>query len=384
MWHIDRILVALLILLEIVYSAGAKRKHNVYCKNNNAEDVDWYVIYKLPKTKEIKHPPSYYINPKGDEIAYFDSDMAKNKKTPLWRESKPGIYDVHNPVAYTLMPLLAKTIPRDIAYVTYNDQVPEGFYGTRGGHSKGVLMVGHSTSVWLQHSVPRFPEMLHEGKYIYPPSGRENAQLFLCLTVPTMSMVEVIAYHLRVQYANVYQRHFAWIREDNYPQLFMLLNYIYVTGSTSLANHTMITERKQLIQSIAKRSIWKHDIYRDIVAPYMVKGDLLVESWRNGAGGTVDKSCAYYSVIDVKTVRIQFESGMYTVFNYTEDHSKWAVAAYKPFFCFSSLNRMMSQFNRGGEVTCMQNKNLADLFRNSIVDEDACTSSKGKQKSRKS
>lgn len=88
---------------------------------------------------------------------------------------------------------------------------------------------------------------------------------------------------------------------------------------------------------------FRADIYTKIVAPFIVKSDLVVESWRNGAGGIADKSCAYYSVTDVKTVRIVFKSGWYTEFNYTEDHSKWAVAVPKPYFCFSSLNRMVSK-----------------------------------------
>ncbi|CAN8025084.1 unnamed protein product [Ixodes persulcatus] len=383
MWYIVRGLLTVLTLVETVNSASVNHHHHVYCKNNEGKDVDWFVIYKLPKTKPRKNPPSRYINPYGGEIAYFDSTMTKGKKFPYWRESKFGIYHQDNPVAYTLTPLLVKKKSQNIAYVVYNDQVPKEFRGTRGGHSKGVFMVGPTTSVWLQHSVPRFPTVLHQGFYEYPESGRENAQLFLCLTVPTKSTADIIAHHLRLQYANVYQRYSAWIKEKEYPELYWLLHDDYVKGQESLANDTMFTIKKQRIQSVAKRTTWHHDIYTKIVAPFIVKSNLVVESWRNGAGGIVDKSCAYYSVTDVKTVRIVFESGWYTEFNYTEDHSKWAVAVPKPYWCFSSLNRMVSQFHRGGEVTCMENKLLADLFRNSIANEDACKDWIGKPKSLK-
>uniref|UniRef100_A0A1S4L195 Uncharacterized protein n=2 Tax=Ixodes scapularis TaxID=6945 RepID=A0A1S4L195_IXOSC len=55
----------------------------------------------------------------------------------------------------------------------------------------GILMVGKGRTVWLQHCVPRFPRRLHK-RYKYPTSGRENAQLFLCITVPTKNTSEVI------------------------------------------------------------------------------------------------------------------------------------------------------------------------------------------------
>lgn len=41
MWYTVRDLVAVFILLEIVNSAGANSKHNVHCKNDMGQDVDW-------------------------------------------------------------------------------------------------------------------------------------------------------------------------------------------------------------------------------------------------------------------------------------------------------------------------------------------------------
>ncbi|CAN8002838.1 unnamed protein product [Ixodes hexagonus] len=322
----------------------------------------------------MKKSTDGYKIPNGGEMAYFDSTMAKTK---YWKECNHSIYDKDNPVAYTLEPLFEKKNGKsDMAYVAYNDQVPENFYGTKGGHSKGILMVGATTAVWLQHSVPRFPKKLHDGRYEYPESGRENAQLFLCVTFPAKE-TDIIAQHLRVQYANVYQKDASKAMLKKYPIFHELYSGKYVTGKESLANDTLLSMKRQRMRSVAKRGTWHHDIYTDIVAPYIVKDDIYVESWTNGAGGTVDAFCRLkYSVTDVKTVRIMFASHKQIKFSSKEDHSKWAVAAKKSFFCFSSLNRMKSQYHRGGEVTCMENGQLANLFRNSIKDKDSCEDNK--------
>ncbi|CAN8007889.1 unnamed protein product, partial [Ixodes pacificus] len=236
---------------------------------------------------------------------------------------------------------------QDVAYVAYNDQAPEGFNGTKGGHSKGILMVGTANTVWLQHSVPRFPR-LHDGDYIYPKNGRENAQLFLCVTFSAKDWTDIIAQHLRVQYANIYQKHAPDTILKKYTKFTQLYNGVYVTRKNeSLLNDSLISLGRQRLQSIAKRGTWRKDIYVDIVAPYIVKDNLSVESWRNGAGKPETSFCrTTYSVMNVEKVIIMFshQKKDQIMFSYREDHSKWAVAKNKNFFCFSSLNRMVSHF----------------------------------------
>ncbi|XP_029833502.2 plancitoxin-1-like [Ixodes scapularis] len=377
MWYTVRDLVAVFILLEIVNSAGANSKHNVHCKNEKGKDVDWFVMYKLPK---MQKSPDNYVTPEGEEIAYYDSN-SKQAKTKYWTRLTHGIYNRNNPVAHTLKPLYEKQQKiKHLAYVAYNDQAPEGFNGTKGGHSKGILMVGASNTVWLQHSVPRFP-ILHGGEYSYPKNGRENAQLFLCVTFSAKDSTDIIAQHLRVQYANVYQKHAPLTILNKYPKFKLLYEGVYVTRKNeSLFNDTLRSLGRQRLQSIAKRGTWKQDIYAAVVAPYIVKDNLYVESWRNGAGKAETSFCRKtYSVMNVKTVIIMFghHKKDQIIFSYREDHSKWAVAEKVNFFCFSSLNRMESQYKRGGEVTCMENAKLAHLFRNSIKEVEMCDDLRG-------
>ncbi|KAH7950458.1 hypothetical protein HPB49_024152 [Dermacentor silvarum] len=178
--------------------------------------------------------------------------------------------------------------------------------GNRFPDHFGVLMAGKGKNVgtvWLQHSVPRFLEDLEQG-YVYPTSGRENGQLFLCLSMK-LEAVEVVD--------------------------------IYTQGLSD-----------------------------------QVKDNITVQSWRNGAGGAQETYCTRnYSVKDVILIGVQTGSG-YAEFVSKEDHSKWCVAQHKGIFCISSLNRMDSQKKRGGEVTCLLDTNLAQLFRSTIAVSTKC------------
>ncbi|XP_075559682.1 plancitoxin-1-like isoform X2 [Dermacentor variabilis] len=275
-------------------------KGKVSCKDAAGMDVDWFVLYKLPKTsRNNKASLKLY----GGEMAYYDSFSQK----PTWKLLPSDIYnDLKNPVTETLKPIFGKKPEKGVGAVVYNDQPPKNFSGTRAGHSKGVLMAGkgkYGGTVWLQHSVPRFLEHLEQG-YVYPTSGRENGQLFLCLSME-LEAVEVVD--------------------------------VYTEG------------------------------LRD-----QVKDNITVQSWRNGAGGAEDTYCTRnYSVRDVNMIGVQTSDG-YAEFGSSEDHSKWCVAQEKGIFCVSSLNRMNSQKKRGGEVTCLLDDNLAQLFRNTIAESTKC------------
>ncbi|XP_077528084.1 deoxyribonuclease-2-beta-like [Haemaphysalis longicornis] len=126
-------------------------------------------------------------------MAYYDSHSVSN----LWYILPNGIDEEHgNPIKNTLAPIFGPKPDKDVAFVAYNDQLPPPLNKTKKGHSKGVLMAGmnnkkrHGGTVWLQHSVPRFISDVKNG-YKYPDSGRENGQLFLCLSFP-VETVDVI------------------------------------------------------------------------------------------------------------------------------------------------------------------------------------------------
>lgn len=341
----------------------------ISCKNAEGRPVDWFVIYKLPKTKDDNRNTRTLL---GGEMAYYDSDS----KTSEWTLLAFDIYaKKSNPIKETLAPMYDSK-QKNVAFLAYNDQPPKGFGGTRGGHSKGVLLASakpNEGAVWLQHSVPRFVEDVKK-KYEYPESGRENGQLFFCISFP-LEAVETISLHLRVQGANVYQaRAPQWAA--NFDEFWYLLHQMYRRDKkVHLRIDLLRTNAHRLVLAIAKPPRLLRDVYTQDLKNHM-NDSITVQSWKNGAGGAQQKYCTKtYSVTDVETIRIRTKKDdLY--FSTSEDHSKWYVTRSSGIFCFSSLNRMLSQMKRGGEITCIADKSLATLFMKSIDKRSECKSDK--------
>uniref|UniRef100_G3MP02 Uncharacterized protein n=1 Tax=Amblyomma maculatum TaxID=34609 RepID=G3MP02_AMBMU len=357
-----------ILTVTIIFAAASFNSHQVLaqkitCKNPAGKPVDWFVLYKLPKTKN----PRGYRPLGGGEMAYVDSNT---KGIWIWLQS--NIYfPIYNPIKNTLEPIYGKTKDRNVAFVAYNDQLPKHFNGTRGGHSKGVLMAGTGSRqgvVWLQHSVPRFVEDV-KAEYSYPDSGRENGQLFLCLSMQ-LHWVNILAQHLQVQAANVYLYNAPnWAAK--YEDFWNILNRKYERNQKRMQVNILFTNRKKPVLAIAKPPNYEKDVYTEELRSQM-NDSIVVQSWKNGAGGAQDMFCTKkYNVNDVSVIRVSSKSER-AEFSSKEDHSKWYVTRHKGIFCFSSLNRMQSQMKRGGEITCLVDSGLASLFRNSIALRSRC------------
>uniref|UniRef100_A0A6M2E628 Putative deoxyribonuclease ii n=1 Tax=Amblyomma tuberculatum TaxID=48802 RepID=A0A6M2E628_9ACAR len=354
-------------LFDIPKVFGQKGK-GISCKDATGRPVDWFVLYKLPKTKHVNG----YMSLQGGEMAYSDSGTKKI----FWTLLSSDIYGQKlNPIKETLAPIFGKKPDPNVAYVAYNDQLPGRFNGTRGGHSKGILMAGanhREGMVWLQHSVPRFVEDVTEG-YAYPGSGRENGQLFLCLSMP-LKEVNIVAQHLQVQAANLYQ-YCAPKWAVKYSEFWNILTRNYSRAHKTLKIDILKTARGKPVLAIAKPPNYPKDIYTDELNKQM-NDSIVVQSWKNGAGGAQDMLCSRgYSVNDVEVIDVKTKHGN-AKFSSKEDHSKWYVTRHKGIFCFSSLNRMLSQKKRGGEITCLYDPSLAELFRKSIAIRSRCKNDK--------
>ena len=52
----------------------------------------------------------------------------------------------------------------------------------------------------------------------------------------------------------------------------------------------------------------------------------------------------------------------------TQDHSKWGIEINGKFTCFSDINYMRSQEERGGGALCITDKSIGTAFKNTIID----------------
>lgn len=361
---VDFFTAAHLLLLGVCLDATYGASPKISCKNALGTPVDWFVIYKLPKTKDNRN----FKRLDGGEMAYYGTDSTNSE----WHLLPSSIYSKKsNPIKETLAPIYDRT-QKEVAFLAYNDQLPHGFSGSRGGHTKGVLLAGKGANggaVWLQHSVPRFVENVTKD-YEYPESGRENGQLFFCISFP-LEAVETISLHLRIQGANVYQtRAPEWARA--FTEFWYLLHMMYLRVKKVLLRIDFLhTNKRRPVMMIAKPPRLFTDVYTKDLRRRM-NDSITVQSWRNGAGGAQGIYCTTkYSVTDVETIVIRTKEGNF-YFSAREDHSKWYVTRASGVFCFSSLNRMLSQRKRGGEITCIWERSLAKLFEKSIDKQSTC------------
>ncbi|KAH6942647.1 hypothetical protein HPB50_008811 [Hyalomma asiaticum] len=328
------------------------------CKDQDGQDVEWFIIYKLPRMQTYQQNS---FTPEGGEFAYVD---ARTSEATLryWPLSGFDLYEAQNPVAFTLAPLYENTTRKDILYFVYNDQSPPTYNGTRNGHSKGVVLFDDNVGVWLLHSVPRFADGLQSGQYVFPETARENGQMFMCVTFPT-PQVDTIARLLRTEYANVYARQVPQAMKDKYPEVALLAKDSFVRAlDQKLFIANLTSEGGLALRAYAKRATLDEDLYSGVLANDL-KDDLAVQSWRNGAGGKLPPACnSSYTVVNIDAILLRFDVDNSVTFNTTEDHSKWAI----------TIDRDESQETRGGEALCFGNAAVQALFRRSAIVNEVC------------
>ncbi|KAJ8374092.1 hypothetical protein SKAU_G00046720 [Synaphobranchus kaupii] len=167
----------------------------ISCRDKNGGEVDWYILYKVPKLNNVPLT--------GLEYFYIDAKTMEQNNI---------INDPNGVLERTLKPLLNP--PKNFGYISYNDQPPGCTAKNEFGHSKGIVMTDKSTGVWLLHSTPSFPYDRKHG-VLWPESGSRNAQTFICVNF-NYNQFQKIGKHLQ------YIRAFPFdhdIPEDFYSEL---------------------------------------------------------------------------------------------------------------------------------------------------------------------
>lgn len=276
--------------------------------------------------------------------------------------------------ALTLEPLFANPL---VLLLAYNDEFPNGTVIFDDGHTKGVLATDGKTVVWLIHSVPKYPSIPH---YEYPSTGAHFGQSFLCVTLP-VTEVEKVAEQLLFNQPSVYYRRVPISLEGKYPQLEKVLQKEWIQQ----APFNNILDIKSLhgngFKSFAKSSRYNKELYEDFVAP-VLDTNLLVETWRNGAGNLNSNCSLNDNVYNIQEI-IYDEPQLY--FKTSQDHSKWAVSqsvglrfwrvripSTSNWICVGDINRQLHQLQRGGGVLCQQNSKVAKLYRKLIKEYESC------------
>ncbi|RWS21211.1 plancitoxin-1-like protein, partial [Leptotrombidium deliense] len=183
-----------------------------------------------------------------------------------------------------------------------------------------------------------------------------------------------ILLHLQTLRPNIYYSNDAKLLKDNSG----FKNLVdKVAPKESSAQRTIKSYKGQVFIAFSKNPKASGDLYGAYIAPSL-KNDLSVETWRRGAGGPLTSNCSStYKIINVDTLEMKFKGGnIFTTdeWLYTQDHAKWAVttASISPFVCIADINRMESQFKRGGGSLCFNDSDVWKQFNDIIKGVEAC------------
>jgi len=333
-----------LILSLIVLFGLVATVEGLSCIGDNEQEVDWYIAYKLPG----KEDPDF----NGYGYVYMDS------KSNGFQLSKEPTYDTHSCMGATLQPVYngVKNQRDDLAYIFYNDHSPKGKEYSSNGHSKGVVAFTTNSGFWLIDSVPQYPPYIRDN-YTYPETGSIYGQMFLCVSFD-VSQFDAIGKQLRFIGPRIHDSKLPNQMAQSVPNIKSLLQDKVIHGQPYKNVVKLTSKSGKSFIHFAKNKKFGEDLYSEFVAPEL-KSNLLTETWQRGKK-VHDPLCQGYTVEDVSSIKIlntyEFES--------SQDHSKFAFSkSDNHYVCVGDINRMTSQFKRGGGTMCIDNEYIWDHFR---------------------
>ncbi len=193
-------------------------------------------------------------------------------------------------------------------------------------------------------------------------------QSFLCITYAGLGAFDLLGEVLQYVAGHVYT---SWVDSSlaaNVPAFAAFAGGTYIKTAASV-KRVMTSAGGASFTQFAKSDTWGEDLYASLVAPGL--GDSLrVETWIRGSKlGPYCPPSYQYATVDVTNMVL---GGV--AFKETQDHSKWAITsgASAHAVCIGDINRMSSQFARGGGTVCVPNAQLWAALNGAIAATESC------------
>eukprot|EP00064_Thunnus_orientalis_P014361 superscaffoldBa00002477_g14405 len=335
-----------------------------------------FYVYKLPKEHGRKAPI------KGEKY------LLMNKGREGWTDGKYTVNDTAGALGRTVGQLYSQGKNKEVAYILYNDQPPlkdvgdrwVDNSGSRGGHTKGVVLLDKNQGFWLVHSTPHFPPVQQAGEYSYPGSGVNNGQNFICVTYP-LDRFQTIGEQLQINQPNVYDCDVPESLASLVPALAAVCKKKHPSGlifphvkTVSNRSVTLTSKDGTNFISFAKGSSFNNDLYHSWVAPTL-QSNLLVQFWVRSTGILPSDCSRGWRVLDIQSI----SPGQTFTFKTSQDHSKWAVStkaagsgAGGGWVCVGDINRNEAEEKRGGGTVCLRDPVVWNAYRTAALECEAC------------
>jgi hypothetical protein len=307
------------------------------CKNDSNMDADFWFLLK---------------GPKGTAYMYADGD---GRLTP-----SSGDLNRTGALNYTVSQLWNASTD----YILFNDEPVGVVANSSTGHTKGIWMwnMDSGLGVILTHSVPLYPAGPSHVPF-YTGLGHNAytyAQHMACFstTVSDMNRLAVLG---QLTVAGIYDTRIS----SGSPSGLVAFG-TGVVNPAGVCNVTIfILGNGTIVRYFAKSSQWNNELYAMCIAPHLASA-LVTETWIRGSA--TGPYCGSYPVLDVSLVN--FSVGF--AWKETQDHSKWAIGLDGGWICPSDINRMTTQYARGGSAFCFKNPILMQMLYDAIVSTDTC------------
>jgi deoxyribonuclease-2 len=329
-------------LLLSVFAFSACASAYLQCKSDSGAAVDMWVAFK---------------GPKGTDYDYWDIETALGASKHSMNSTTVGA------LGSTLSQLWLTTTE----YLLWNDSPPgSANYNYTVGHSKGVWAWNLDTgdAIIVQHSVPQFPQgPSMSSKYVGLGSNAWTYGQHAACFHTTVAELERLAPLAKLVVPGIYD---ARVSAKTPAPLAALADGAFSTSAVC-DFVSFETVGGVNITYFSKSTQWNNELYAECVAPAL-QTSLYVESWIRGSAEGPACSGAQ-KVYDVQGV--SYPGGL--AFSEYDDHSKWAVGSEgSDLFCASDINRMTTQFARGGGAYCWVDAGLAGAVTGSISSADSC------------
>lgn len=314
------------------------------CIGQSGVSVEWWVALKVPPK----------IGKTG--FGYYDSTM---------RTGKFVYHDVKIDVGSTALTRTIDEINKQsLETVAWNDEKPTGETSSSSAHSKGFMAISipASKGVFVSHSIPKYPAFAN-GKINPTIAAAENVygQDLVCMSL-TLRELDYIASHLIITWPFVYE---ARVTNTTTTQsLFKLAKSNFPTSANKFEFYNLQSAVGYSVKAIFKNDKINCSIFEDGLTSYLSVSPLIAETW----GRPLEHSWCSGGKQVLNVVNINL-SGV--TWNEQDDHSKWVLAK-GAYACFGDMNRMSSQWKRGGAFYCFSESTLVAALDSAIVSHDNC------------
>lgn len=260
-----------------------------------------------------------------------------------------------------------------ISYILYNDEPPLSTgYNFSVGHTKGLLALstnlnGETLGFYLTHSIPKFPTgPATTSSYSGLPSNAWTyGQSAYCLSLDGATAND-LALALQLQVPFIYESKTTDAVKEKYSNWYALVQGT-ISKEPICTNQTIQSIGGNTYTYFSKSTQWGEGLWTDCVSQVLAT-DLYVESWIRGS--SIGPACTKaYHVTDVKEVHfVNIPNFTWSSF---DDHSKWATSPDGMWTCFGDINRMTTQFERGGGAICFVS--IGYSLANAVAEHTSCS-----------